>query len=256
MLRAIIVDDEELSRKSLATLIGDFCEGAEVVCMVSSVAEAIAVIDKEKPDVVFLDIQMHKETGFDLLRKIGTIDFDVIFTTAHAEYAIDAIRFSAVDYLLKPIDINDLKRAISRVQTKRTNHDFHGQLESLLHNLRVNDITGFRLAIPSSDGLLFIGLKDILYCEADGNYTTIHMSDNKSHVVSKTLKEYENLLGPYNFLRVHHSFLVNIKEIKQYVRGDGGYIIMNNNVTISVAQRKKEGFLKMMDGMVLRPFTD
>jgi len=256
MLRAIIVDDEELSRKNLATLIADFCEGVEVTFMISSVAEAIAVIGKGKPDLVFLDIQMHKETGFDLLRRIGPIDFDVIFTTAHAEYAIEAIRFSAVDYLLKPIGIEDLRRAIERVQAKRTNHQFQEQIESLLHNLRVNDITSFRLAIPSSDGLLFVGLKDIMYCEADGNYTKIYMNDNKSHVVSKTLKEYENLLGPYHFLRVHHSFLVNIKEIKQYVRGDGGYIIMNNNVSISVAQRKKEGFLKMIDGMVLRPFTD
>ncbi len=256
MMKAIIVDDEERSRKNITALLTDFCAGVEVLDAVKSVEEAMHAIKKYRPDVVFLDIQMQRETGFDLLNKIDKIDFEVIFTTAHAEYAINAIRFSAIDYLLKPIDIEELKQAVSRVEKKRKVSNIQEQFETLLYNFKSSDAGNYRLAIPFSEGMVFVNMKDILYCEAQSNYTQLYMKDGKSYLVSKTLKDYESLLIQHGFFRVHHSFLVNIKEIKQYIKGDGGYIVMNNNVQIGISQRKKDAFLKMIDGVTLRPFTD
>lgn len=247
MLKAIILDDEEKARENLKILIEEFCKNVDVMAMASNVEDGLEAIDSYRPDIVFLDIQMQKETGFDLLNKVRKIDFEVIFTTAHAEYAIDAIKFAAIDYLLKPIDINDLKQAIRRVEKKLTNTNFKEQFEILLQNFKSDSSDSYKLAIPSSDGLVFINIKDIIYCEAVSNYTKIYMKDGKFHMVSKTLKEYENLLSNYNFFRVHHAYLINTKEIKKYVRGDGGYVIMNNDQSIDVSKRKKELFLKKID---------
>jgi len=247
MLKAIIVDDEEKSRENLKILIEEFCSNVQVLALAKSVSEGIEAIDNFRPDILFLDIQMQKETGFDLLNRIKKIDFEIIFTTAHSEYAIDAIKFSAIDYLLKPIDINDLKQAIRRVEKKLTNNNFKEQFETLLHNFRADNSDSYKLAIPSSDGLVFISIKNIIYCEALSNYTKIHMKDGKFHIISKTLKEYEGLLSNYHFFRVHHAYLINTKEIKKYVRGNGGYVIMNNDVSIDVSKRKKELFLKKID---------
>jgi two-component system LytT family response regulator len=247
MLKAVLIDDEAKSRENLKILLQDFCKNVEVSAMAQNVNEGIEIIEAFKPDIVFLDIQMQKETGFDLLKKIGKINFEIIFTTAHSEYAIDAIKFAAIDYLLKPIDISDLKQAIARVENKRSKNDFKEQFEALLHNFRAESNESYKLAIPTSDGLIFISIKDIVYCEAVSNYTKIHMKDNKTHMVSKTLKDYENMLSNHHFFRVHHAYLINTKEIKKYVRGDGGYVIMNNDACIDVSKRKKEAFLKKID---------
>lgn len=247
MLKAVLVDDEEKSRENLKILLEDFCKNVEVMALAKSVDEGIEAIENFRPDILFLDIQMQKETGFDLLKKIQKIDFEIIFTTAHSEYAIDAIKFAAVDYLLKPIDINDLKQAVRRVEKKLSNSNMKEQFEALLHNFRQDSNETYKLAIPSSDGLLFINIKEIIYCEAESNYTKIHMKDGKSHIVSKTLKDYENMLINHHFFRVHHAYLINTKEIKKYIRGDGGYVIMNNDVSIDVSKRKKEAFLKKID---------
>lgn len=247
MLKAVIVDDEEKSRENLKILIEEFCTNVQVLALAKSVDEGIEAIENYRPDILFLDIQMQKETGFDLLNRIRKIDFEIVFTTAHAEYAIDAIKFAAIDYLLKPIDINDLKQSIRRVEKKLTNNNLKEQFETLLHNFRADTSDSYKLAIPSSDGLVFINIKDVIYCEALSNYTKIHMKDGKFHMVSKTLKEYEGLLSNYHFFRVHHAYLINTKEIKKYVRGDGGYVIMNNDVSIDVSKRKKDLFLKRID---------
>jgi two-component system LytT family response regulator len=251
MLKAIIVDDEERSRKNLKALVDEFCKNVEILDTVKSVDEGIQAIETHKPDLIFLDIQMQRETGFDLLNKIKKIDFEIIFTTAHAEYAIDAIKFAAIDYLLKPIDLNDLRQAIRRVEKKLVSNDFKEQFEVLLHNFRADNSESYKIAIPSSDGLIFINMKDIIICEAMSNYTKIHMKDGKNHVVAKTLKEYENILANYNFFRVHHSFIINLKEVKKYVRGEGGYVIMNNDASVDVSQRKKDAFLKRIDNTTL-----
>ena len=242
MLKSIIIDDELKSRESLRILIEDFCTGVEVSALCQNVSEGIAAIDKYKPDVIFLDIQMQRETGFDLLNKISAINFEVIFTTAYSEYAIKAFKFSAIDYLLKPIDIEELKASLLKVE-KKIGGSITGRLEQLMDNLKGGNTENFKLALPTSDGLIFIKVNDIVYCEASSNYTHIHMLDGKKHLVSRTLKEYEEMLAESNFFRIHHSYLINLNLIKKYIRGDGGYVVMNNDTSLDVSKRKKEAFL-------------
>jgi len=242
MLKSVIVDDEQKSRESLKILIEDFCEGVEVKALCQNVAEAIEAIEQFKPAVVFLDIQLQRETGFDLLTKIKTVDFDVIFTTAYSEYAIKAFKFAAIDYLLKPIDIQELKSAIEKV-AKKSGSNISDRLEQLLGNLRSKSTDTYKLALPTADGLVFVKVNDILYCEASSNYTEIFLANDKKYLVSRTLKEYEDMLADQNFFRIHHSYLINLNSIKKYVRGEGGYVIMNNDKSLDVSKRKKEGFL-------------
>jgi two-component system, LytTR family, response regulator len=242
MVRSIIVDDELKSRESLKILIEEFCDNATVVALCQNVEEGIAAIKEYQPDVIFLDIQMQRETGFDLLTRLKTIDFEVVFTTAYSEYAIKAFKFSAIDYLLKPIDIGEVQKALGKVE-KKLNSNIRERLEQLIENLKPAASSNFKLALPTSDGLIFVKIEDILYCEASSNYTQIFMFDGKKHLISRTLKEYEDLLTEHNFFRIHNSYLINLGAIKKYVRGEGGYVIMSNDVSLDVSKRKKEAFL-------------
>ena len=242
MTNCIIVDDELKSRESLKILLEDFCTNVTVKALCESVEDAMDAIQKHKPDVVFLDIQLQRETGFDLLTKVPQINFEVIFTTAYSEYAIKAFKFSAIDYLLKPIDIEELKRAVAKVE-KRKDDTITSRLKELMNNLKSNSSENYKLALPTSDGLVFIKMLDIIYCEASSNYTDITLADGKKYVVSRTLKEYEDLLEGYNFYRIHNSYLINLNAIKKYVRGDGGYVIMSDDKSLDVSKRKKDGFL-------------
>lgn len=246
MLRALLVDDENKSRESLKILLEDFCENVEVVGMASSVKEALELFEKSNPDVVFLDIRINKETGFDFLSQVKYHDFQVIFTTAYSEYAIDAIKFSALDYLLKPINIEQLREAIAKAEKAIKQTSFKDKIEFLLQNFKADNTENFKLVLPTADGLMFINFKDVLYCEASGNYTIFHMRDGKKYIVSKTLKEYDELLTGYHFFRIHNSFLINLREIKKYVKGEGGYVIMSNEQYLDVSKRKKEVFLNKL----------
>jgi two-component system LytT family response regulator len=239
MLKAIIVDDELKARENLQILLLDFVKGIEVIALCQNINEAVDAVELHTPDVVFLDIQLQRETGFDLLTKFEQIDFEVIFTTAYTEYAIKAFKFSAIDYLLKPIDIEELKRAVSKVE-KRVTHNMTSRLTQLVQHLKNG--SDFRIALPTLDGLVFLNVQDILYCEASSNYTQIFTTQDK-YVVSKTLKEYDELLSDHNFFRIHNSYLININSIKKYVKGDGGYVVLNNNISLDVSKRKKEAFL-------------
>lgn len=242
MIRSIIVDDELNSRESLRILVEEFCDGIKVDALCQNVSEAIEAIAQFDPDIVFLDIQLQRETGFDLLTRVRNPRFEVIFTTAYSEYAIKAFKFSAIDYLLKPIDVEELKGAIGKVQ-KQFSQNVSDRLQHLLQNLSTGSSENYKLALPTAEGLTFVKVNDILYCEASSNYTEITVADNKKHVVSRTLKEYEDLLADQNFFRIHHSTLINLNHIKKYVRGDGGYVVMNNDKSLDVSKRKKEGFL-------------
>lgn len=243
MLKSIIIDDELKGRETLRTMVTSYCEGIEVVATCQNVNEAIEAINTLKPDVVFLDVQMQGETGFDLLSKLDNINFEVIFTTAHSEYALRALKCSAIDYLLKPIDISDLQKAVAKVDKKRV-ANFAERVRQLLQNLKDTTSENYKLAIPTAEGLIFIRAKDILYCKASGNYTEIYMIDGKKHLVSRQLKEYEGILDHRDFFRIHHSFLINLNRIKSYVRGEGGYVIMSDDSTIDVSRRKKEAFME------------
>ena len=241
MLKALIVDDEPKARENLQILLHDFVEGVEVVGLCENIAEATEAVRLHAPDVVFLDIQLQRETGFDLLTKLKEINFEVIFTTAYTEYAIKAFKFSAIDYLLKPIDIEELKKAIGRVE-KRVSNNMTGRLTQLVQNLKQGSNENYKIALPTLDGLVFVKISDILYCEASSNYTQIFTAEEK-YLVSKTLKEYDDLLSDHNFFRIHNSYLININSIKKYVKGEGGYVVLNNDTSLDVSKRKKEAFL-------------
>lgn len=249
MIRSIIVDDEQKSRESLRILLEDFCENVEILALCQNVAEGINAIREHQPDVVFLDIQMQRETGFDLLSRIDPVDFEVIFTTAHAEYAIKAFKFSAIDYLLKPIDIDDLQKALEKVEQKQ-HQNISGRLEHLIQNLKSSTPENYKLALPTTDGLVFIRLNDILYCEASSNYTVVYSSNKNKYVVSRTLKQYEDLLTEHNFFRIHNSYLINLNAVKKYVRGEGGYVVLENDISLDVSKRKKDAFLTKIGARV------
>lgn len=244
MLKTIIIDDELKSRESLEILIKDFCQNVTVMALCANISEGIEAINKHEPDIVFLDIQLQRETGFDLFSKLSEVKFEVVFTTAYSEYAIKAFKYSAIDYLLKPIDIAELTHAIGRVEKKRTAGDMDLRLQNLMHHL--SKATKTKLALPTTEGLSFVEIPQVIYCEASSNYTVIHTVNGEKHLVSRTLKEYEQLLAEHNFFRIHNSFLINMEYIKKYVRGEGGYVVMSNDVSLDVSKRKKELFLEKL----------
>jgi two-component system LytT family response regulator len=242
MLRSIIIDDEFKSREVLKSLLEKFCENVEVLATCQNGDEAISAITTHTPDVIFLDIQMQRETGFEILQRLDKIDFEIVFTTAYSEFAIKAFNFSAIDYLLKPIDIEMLRKAVEKAR-KRIVGSISQRVAQLAENMKENSFKNTRLAIPSTDGLVFVAVSEIIYCEASGNYTNIYLEENRKFLVSRTLKEYEELLVDQDFFRIHNSHLINLNAIKKYIRGDGGQVVMKNDKTLDVSKMKKKGFL-------------
>ena len=246
MLKAIIVEDEENGRKYLETLLAEFYPRLQVVAIAENVSQGIQVIQNFKPDIVFLDIQMNTETGFDLLERIGNINFEVVFTTAYEQYALKAIKFAAVDYLLKPIDKQDLATAIEKVEKRQSSSSINKNFEILLQNIKNSNTDNHQIALATSDGLVFVKVNNIVCCESDGPYTNFFLKNNEKLMTSKNLKEYEELLSEHNFFRIHKSYLINMNEIKKYIRGDGGQVNMSNGRTLDVSKRKKESFLAQL----------
>lgn len=246
MIRAIIVDDEKKSRESLELLVTEYCKQVELCGMAESVEEALQLIKQEDPDLLFLDIELNDGTGFDVLEKAKSGHFDVIFTTAFENYALRALKMSAVDYLLKPINEDDLRYAVKKVAEKIEKKNQSRNVELLLQNLNTGN-GQHKIALPTSDGLTFIDVNDIIRCQADGSYTHFFFKGDKKTLVSKKIKEYEELLSPYKFVRVHHSHLVNLNEVTKYVRGDGGYVVMSDGETVYVSKRKKEDFMQALN---------
>jgi len=245
-MNAVIIDDEKRSRESLELLVKDYCPNVNVLDMAESVATGVECIKKHKPDLLFLDIEMQDGTGFDLLEKVAGNNFYVIFTTAFENYALRALKLSAVDYLLKPINADELKAAVSKASDIMEQKSTENNFQLLLQNLQSN--TGMhKIALPTSEGLTFINVHDIIRCQADGSYTHFYFKTQKKLLVSKKIKEYEELLSPYNFVRVHHSHLVNLDEVTKYVRGDGGYVVMSDGETVYVSKRKKEDFMAALN---------
>lgn len=214
------------------------------MCM--NVDEAIRAIYQHHPDVVFLDVQMQQETGFDLLNRLPEVTFEVVFTTAHSEYALQAFKFSAIDYLLKPIHVDDLRQAIFKVEKRRKRvMDERRELQQF-YSTTPEKIMQSKIALPTAEGLTFVRIADILYLRASGSYTEIFTKDNRKLLVSRHLKEYEELLAPHNFFRIHHNSLVHLDYIQGYIRGEGGYVVMTDNTFLDVSRRKKDAFLKRM----------
>lgn len=241
-LRAAIVDDERNAIKTLEWELRNHCPNLEVVASWNNPVEALQSIPDTAPDILFLDIDMPRLNGFDLLNKLEVIDFEVIFITAYDEYAVKAFRINAVDYLLKPIITSDLIEAIKRVQAKR-------QLEEKTPKYRSTQFEQLKksfnkIALTNSDGIDFVFPYQIIYCKSDGSYTYVIM-ENKKAIITKSLRDMEEQLLPYDFLRVHKSYLVNLTHINKYMRIDGGYLIMSNNDKVPVSRRKKEELLKL-----------
>lgn len=245
-LKAIIVDDEKHSRETLKNLVEEFCEDVEVLSTASTIDEAVTQITNQQPDIVFLDIELQTGTGFDILNRLKGINFEVIFTTAFEQYAIKAVKFSSLDYLLKPIDLEELQKAVEKARKIKDQVVYNQQLEVLLFNLKQKQPNLNKICLSTAEGFEFISVDEILYCKAEGSYTTFKLKNNNNFLVSKHLKEYETLLADQQFMRVHNSFLINLKEVKKYIKSDGGYILMNNGDSISVSRNKKDIFFEAM----------
>jgi two-component system, LytTR family, response regulator len=245
MITATIVDDEPYSCETLATLLERYCPDVKVLDICYSAASALKSINEQKPQLLFLDIEMPHMNGFELLEKLPDIDFELVFTTSYDQYAIKAFRFSALDYLLKPIDQDDLRKAVQKAVTS-TDHVSPQQIKVLLQKINHPSLVVNKLAIPTLEGLQMILIESIIHCEADRNYTIINIKGKQKIVASRTLKEIEELLDDYPFIRVHHSHIVNLNEVEKYVKGEGGYLMMSNGANIDVSRSRKEFLLKKL----------
>lgn len=246
MIKAIIVDDELGARESLSKMLEKNCKQIEIVAKVDSMLSAFEAITNKEPDLVFLDIEMPNGNAFDLLEKFKTINFNIIFTTAYDHYAIKAIKFSAVDYILKPIDPEELILAVKRYEERAGQKStLDKQFKTLLSNARPDNKLK-KVGIPDGDGLIFINLSDIIRCDSDGNYTFFILTNGKKIIASRTLGEYEQMFSDDNFFRIHRSHLVNLEHVKKYIKGEGGYVVMSDNSQVEVSRRNKTDFLEKL----------
>ncbi|MEM9723671.1 MAG: response regulator, partial [Bacteroidota bacterium] len=244
MIRTLIIDDEEDARQALKLTLEKYCPEVQLIAECKSAKEGIAAISQLQPELIFLDIQMPQMSGFELLEQVESIDFEVIFVTAHDHYAIKAIKFSALDYLLKPIDIDELRYTLKRFKEQPRNQS---QYDSVLKNIKNPEGRMERLAIPTLEGIEFLETADIIYCEAEGNYTHLFLQRGKKLLVSKKLKDFEQVLSETGFCRVHHAYLINLKHIQKYVKGEGGYVLLHEGHQAPVSRRKKEEFLRRIN---------
>jgi len=246
-IRILIVDDELQSRSLIKKLLSLHFPKI-IVDEAENVTSAAEKIHQINPQLVFLDVQMRGETGFDLLDKIGETNFEIIFTTAHSEFALKAFRYSALDYLMKPIDTGEFRSAVEKAFYRIKNQQSPVDQIEFLKGIRLNQKTPDKLTIPTAEGFLFISINDILYCHAVGNYTEFRLADHKKIISSYNLGYYNELLSDQNFFRIHRSYLVNLQHIKMYKRSDGGTIVMNDGEEIEVSRNNKEAFLKLFKG--------
>jgi two-component system LytT family response regulator len=239
MIRSIVIDDEQHCVRSLLSDLQQHCPAIEVLQACSSAKEGMMAIKKLNPDLVFLDVEMPWMNGFEMLELLGDINFSIIFTTAHDEFAAKAFRISAVDYLLKPIDANDLKAAVQKVERKMEEGSSLHHITNLLRNIRQPSAEQ-KIALPQREGYEFIDVATIIYCQAEGAYTKVFINEKKPMLISRTLGDVEELLPPEIFQRIHHSTLVNVSFVSQFLRTDGGYVVLKNGEKLSVSKAKKE----------------
>ncbi|HTQ26916.1 MAG TPA: response regulator [Puia sp.] len=244
-IKAIIVDDEPYCCETLATLLARYCPEVAVSEICCNGASALKALGTTRPDLVFLDIEMPQMNGFQLLEKLPEVNFELIFTTSYDQYAIKAIRFSALDYLLKPIDREELQEAVQKV-VRRLTRPIPQQIDILLKNLHHPASLLNKIAIPTMEGLQMIHVDSILHCMSDRNYTILSLKNKQKIIASRTLKEIEEMLEDYSFTRVHHSHVVNLNEVEKYVKGEGGYLLMSDGSSIDVSRSRKEALLKKL----------
>jgi len=242
MLKTILVDDEINALEALEWKLNRYVENLKII-KCNSPVDAVNIIEKEKPDLVFLDIDMPEMDGFSLLQKLTYTDFDLIFTTAHDEYALKAIKVSAIDYLLKPVDKDELVIAVAKVRSSRNNDHLENKLQSLFANLSP---TNEKINIAADGKIYLLDKSDIIMLKSDKSYTTVFLEDNKKIVVSKTLKEVEKKFDFQEFFRVHNSYLININHVKEYRKSMGGELLMSNGMSASISRNKKNELLEKL----------
>ena len=244
MIKAIIIDDEKSSRITLKNMVTEFCDGIEIITTIDSVLEGVKAIQENTPDLVFLDVEMPVHNGFTLFNHFPEPSFNVIFTTAFQKYAIKAFRFSAIDYLLKPINLDDLRTAIKKVSSKKEMDSTKEKLQTLKANL---NNSGSKLTLPTMEGYHFVEVKDIIRCESENNYTFVHLLDGKKILVSRTLKVFSKMLEDHNFFRISRSDLINLNHMVTFGRQKSPTITLSDNTKLVISIRRKEAFLKVIE---------
>lgn len=245
MISAIIVDDEPYSCEALAVMLERYCPEIKVLDICYSGANALKSITEQNPQILFLDIEMPFMNGFEMLEKLPELNFKLIFTTSYDQYAIQAIRLSALDYLLKPIDKDELRKAVQKV-INTEGLPLPQQLQVLLSKLNQPKVVVHKIAIPTMEGLQMVLVENIVRCEAERNYTNLILKNGGKITASRNLKDLEEMLEDYSFIRVHHSYLVNLNEVEKYIKGEGGYLLMSDKSTVNVSRNRKEILLKKL----------
>jgi two-component system LytT family response regulator len=244
MITAIIIDDERKGRNALKKKLMEYCPQVSVLAEAENGDEGLRLIEKHDPVIVFLDIEMPMMNGFEMLHQLPSKNFHLIFTTAYDQYAIKAIKYAAFDYLLKPIDIEELQTTIKKAEQQIALNNTAERLDTLTHNLAGKHQLQ-KIAISTMEGLLFFNLSDIIYLEAESNYTTLHFVNHPKVIASRTMRDFEELLPTDMFFRTHNSYIINLNFIKRYIKGDGGQIEMQNGHFVDVSRRKKEEFINV-----------
>jgi two-component system LytT family response regulator len=246
MIRTVIVDDEIDSIRVLQRLLETACPNVEIVGKADGVETGLLMIQMTRPDLVFLDIEMTQGNAFDLLNQLQPFNFRVIFVTAFDNYALRAFKYSAVDYLLKPVDMDDLRNAVERVSSELLEKSMVEKMQALLENVSTLQLSRQKMAIPTINGLIFVTIEDIIRLEAKGSYTIIYLGNKEQVMATRNIKEYEDLLPDAIFCRVHNSHIINLQNIQKYNKGRGGYITMEDGSSIEVATRRREEFLRRL----------
>jgi two-component system LytT family response regulator len=248
MIKAVILDDEQHSIDTLKWKLENYCPEVQVTAVFNKPADGVNYLKQHPPDLLFLDIEMPLLSGFDVLEELGRdLSFDIIFITAYDNFGIQAVKFSALDYLLKPVQNKELKEAIEK-HLKKTRHQIpSSQLDVLLSNVQAEKKgTLGKIALASKESIEFVNAAEIIFCEANSNYTNLFLADGQKKVISKTLKEFEDLLSVHQFFRPHNSYLINLNRVKEFKRGDGGYLVMENKSKIPVSKNKREELLHLL----------
>ncbi|RYJ45561.1 LytR/AlgR family response regulator transcription factor [Flavobacterium beibuense] len=253
MITALLIDDDANLRNGMKSFLTRYAPDIEIVGEADSVKAGISAIEFHQPNVVFLDIQLGDGTGFDILEQVmqrkGSLSCHVVFITAHEQYAVKAFRFSALDYLLKPVDPEDLNNVVDKIKKTLSGNDNYAHIDLLLENIRKKVDKFKRIALSTSDGIHLFEVSDIIRCESQDNYTKFYIKDNKPILIAKTLKEYEDLLSEQGFERIHQSHLINLAYLKSYIKKDGGYAVMADNSHLPISQRKKERLQEILKSM-------
>jgi len=246
-MKAVLIDDEKNALEILEWQLQTYCPQVQIASTCNTAQKGITAIQQNQPQLVFLDIEMPLRNGFEVLQEFPNAAFEVIFTTAYNQFALKAFRFAAFDYLLKPIDADDLVNAVRRYERKLLQSNFKEQLDILMKQYNQPDILPEKISFATQQAIHFLKPETIVYCESDSNYTTLFFTDNTKLVVSKTLKDVEETLVHYHFLRIHHSYLINLKEVCRYVKTEGGAIEMSNSAHLPISRQKKDQVMQLLN---------